>query len=72
MVSRQYSCAAPPQRHDGTVMPSLVRYAIPSSVSVRILMRTDYRYASDQSGYIINVLGFDKEWERPDNDGVST
>lgn len=30
-------------------------------------MRTDYRFASDQSGYIINVLGFDKEWERPDN-----
>jgi hypothetical protein len=30
-------------------------------------MRTDYRFASDQSGYVINVLGFDKEWERPDN-----
>jgi hypothetical protein len=34
---------------------------------LKILMRTDYRFASDQSGYIINVLGFNKEWERPDN-----
>lgn len=34
---------------------------------LRILMRTDYRFASDQSGYIINIFGFDKEWERPDN-----
>lgn len=34
---------------------------------LKILMRTDYRFASDQSGYIINVFGFDKEWERPDN-----
>ena len=30
-------------------------------------MRTDYRFASDQSGYTINVFGFEKEWERPDN-----
>jgi hypothetical protein len=34
---------------------------------LKILMRTDYRFASDQSGYIINVFGFDREWERPDN-----
>lgn len=34
---------------------------------LKILMRTDYRFASDQSGYIVNVFGFDKEWERPDN-----
>lgn len=34
---------------------------------LRILMRTDYRFASDRSGYIINVFGFDREWERPDN-----
>jgi len=34
---------------------------------LKILMRTDYRFASDRSGYIINVFGFDKEWERPDN-----
>lgn len=34
---------------------------------LKILMRTDYRFASDQSGYVINVFGFDKEWERPDN-----
>ena len=34
---------------------------------LKILMRTDYRFASDQSGYIINVFGFDKEWKRGDN-----
>jgi hypothetical protein len=34
---------------------------------LKILMRTDYRFASDRSGYIINVFGFDREWERPDN-----
>ncbi|HEV2202744.1 MAG TPA: hypothetical protein VGR73_23240, partial [Bryobacteraceae bacterium] len=34
---------------------------------LKILMRTDYRFASDHSGYIINVMGFNKEWERPDN-----
>jgi hypothetical protein len=34
---------------------------------LKILMRTDYRFASDHSGYILNIFGFDKEWERPDN-----
>jgi hypothetical protein len=34
---------------------------------LKILMRTDYRFASDRAGYIINVFNFEKEWERPDN-----
>jgi hypothetical protein len=34
---------------------------------LKILMRTDYRFASDRSGYIINVFSFDRDWERPDN-----
>jgi hypothetical protein len=32
-----------------------------------ILMRTDYRFASEHSGYVLNILRFEKEWERPDN-----
>jgi hypothetical protein len=34
---------------------------------LKILMRTDYRFASEHSGYVANILHFDKEWERPDN-----
>ena len=34
---------------------------------LKILMRTDYRFASEHSGYVVNVLRFEKEWERPDN-----
>jgi hypothetical protein len=34
---------------------------------LRILMRTDYRFASEHSGYVVNVLHFEKDWERPDN-----
>ena len=34
---------------------------------LKILMRTEYRFASDQSGFIINLLRCEKEWVRPDN-----
>jgi hypothetical protein len=34
---------------------------------LKILMRTDYRFASDQSGTITNIFRFDPDWEKPDN-----
>ena len=34
---------------------------------LKILMRTDYRFASDRSGYIVNIFFFEKAWERPDS-----
>jgi hypothetical protein len=34
---------------------------------LKILMRTDYRFASENSGYIINIFHFEPEWQRPDN-----
>lgn len=42
-------------------------FPIKEHVILKILMRTDYRFASDHSGYIINILGFEPEWEKPDN-----
>ena len=30
-------------------------------------MRTDYRFASDQSGTITNIFRFDPDWQKPDN-----
>lgn len=34
---------------------------------LKILMRTDYRLASDHSGVVSNVLYFDRDWQKPDN-----
>jgi hypothetical protein len=34
---------------------------------LKILMRTDYLFASDHSGYTANIFWFDPEWERPNN-----
>lgn len=34
---------------------------------LKILMRTDYRFASDQSGYTANIFSFNPDWERPTN-----
>jgi hypothetical protein len=34
---------------------------------LKILMRTDYRFASDQSGTITNIFRFDPDWQKPDN-----
>lgn len=34
---------------------------------LRILMRTDYRFFSDTSGYVTNIFGYNNEWLRPDN-----
>lgn len=34
---------------------------------IRTLMRTDYRFFSDKSGYIGNIFHYDNEWKNPDN-----
>jgi hypothetical protein len=34
---------------------------------LKILMRTDYRFASDHSGYTANIFTFSPQWERPSN-----
>jgi len=42
-------------------------YPIREHNILKILMRTDYRFASDHSGVITNVLRFDLDWQKPDN-----
>ncbi len=42
-------------------------YPIREHNVLKILMRTDYRFASDQSGVIANVFRFDRDWRKPDN-----
>ncbi len=34
---------------------------------IKVLMRTDYRFFSDQSGFIANIFTCDPDWQRPDN-----
>jgi hypothetical protein len=34
---------------------------------IKILMRTDYRFFSENSGYIANIFYYDNDWARPDN-----
>ncbi|WP_133245846.1 hypothetical protein [Candidatus Phycosocius bacilliformis] len=34
---------------------------------IRILMRTDYRFFSERSGYIHNIFHFEESWDRADN-----
>lgn len=34
---------------------------------LRILMRTEYRFFSDHSGFISNIFNFDPDWQKPDN-----
>jgi hypothetical protein len=34
---------------------------------LKILMRTDYRFASDDSGTITNIFRYDPDWQKPDN-----
>ena len=34
---------------------------------LRILMRTDYRFFSDASGYVSNIFYYDNDWSLPDN-----
>jgi hypothetical protein len=34
---------------------------------LRILMRGEYRFFSDDSGFVSNIFGFDPDWQKPDN-----
>lgn len=34
---------------------------------LKILMRTGYRFFSDNSGFLSNIFRFDPEWQKPDN-----
>lgn len=41
--------------------------SIPEFQIIRILMRTDYRFYSERSGFVSNIFHTDTEWERPSN-----
>lgn len=41
--------------------------AIPEYTVLKILMRTEYRFFSEGSGFISNVFHFEDEWEQPNN-----
>lgn len=34
---------------------------------IKILMRTEYAFFSDRSGFISNIFHYDPEWQKPDN-----
>src|SRR5258706_6613071 len=34
---------------------------------IKILMRTEYAFFSDQSGFVSNIFSYDPDWEKPDN-----
>ena len=34
---------------------------------LRILMRTEYRFFSDHSGFVSNIFGCNPDWDKPDN-----
>ena len=41
--------------------------AIPEYTVLKIIMRTEYRFFSDDSGFVSNIFHFDEEWEQPNN-----
>jgi len=41
--------------------------SFPESLIVRALMRQDYRYFNNNSGFIANIFNCDSRWERPTN-----
>ena len=41
--------------------------AITEQNVLRILMRGEYQFFSDDSGFVSNIFGFDPEWQKPDN-----
>jgi hypothetical protein len=41
--------------------------AISERQIIKILMRTEYRFFSDHSGFISNIFTYDPDWEKPDN-----
>jgi hypothetical protein len=40
---------------------------IPEYTVLKILMRTEYRFFSDDSGFVKNLFGFAQNWENPNN-----
>ena len=40
---------------------------IPEYTVLKILMRTEYRFFSDNSGFVSNVFHLDDDWEQPNN-----
>jgi hypothetical protein len=40
---------------------------IPEYTVLKILMRTEYRFFSEDSGFVKNIFSFDQEWENPNN-----
>ena len=41
--------------------------AIPEYRILRILMRTEYRFFNNNSGFVSNVFYFDEDWQQPNN-----
>lgn len=41
--------------------------AVPEYMILKILMRTEYRFFSENSGFVSNIFYFDDDWERPNN-----
>jgi hypothetical protein len=41
--------------------------AISERLIIKILMRTDYNFFSERSGFISNIFNYDPDWEKPDN-----
>jgi len=41
--------------------------AIPEYRVLRILMRTEYRYFNNDSGFVSNIFYFDEDWQQPNN-----
>ena len=54
-----------------TSITSLVRgsgaFPITEHTVLKILMRTEYRFFSDQSGFTHNIFDYDDTWDKPDN-----
>jgi len=42
-------------------------FAIPEYRVLKILMRTEYRFFNDNSGFVSNVFHFDEAWHQPNN-----
>jgi hypothetical protein len=41
--------------------------AITERQIIKILMRTEYVFFSDHSGFVTNIFSYDPDWEKPDN-----
>jgi hypothetical protein len=41
--------------------------SIPEYRVLKILMRTEYRFFNDNSGFVANIFHFDEEWHQPNN-----